>query len=213
MPGPWLSTGIVPSQVVYLKDQQDMLPGTLNDRNGLNQFLFKFFICLVSSTSGQFKAPFDFSESIDKQANLAPFSSPDVVNTFIFGPERDGIPPAPDVAQSSSVEAIGSPSSVATPSEPEAPPVKDPASISPVPPPPLSMESSQEEGAGCGPLAAVAAGRFSALQRWLKRDGPSTAPAKDSPSSPSASRYFTPSVRNFSQVSTKFFSRSVPPEL
>ena len=167
----------------------------------------------MSSTSGQFKAPFDFSESIDKQANLAPFSSPDVVNTFIFGPERDGIPPAPDVAQSSSVEAIGSPSSIATPSEPEVPPVKGPASVSPVPPPPLSMESSQEEGAGCGPLAAVAAGRFSALQRWLKRDGPPPSSAKDPPSSPSASRYFTPSGRNFSYVSTQFFSRSVPPEL
>ena len=35
------------------------------------------------------KAAYDFSESAHKQANLAVFSSPEPVNTFIFGPEKE----------------------------------------------------------------------------------------------------------------------------
>ena len=34
------------------------------------------------------KPAYDFSESIDRRANLAAFSSPEPTNTFIFGPEK-----------------------------------------------------------------------------------------------------------------------------
>ena len=33
--------------------------------------------------------PYDFSESIDRRANLTAFSSPEPTNTFIFGPEKN----------------------------------------------------------------------------------------------------------------------------
>ena len=54
------------------------------------------FLFAVSDRTGSDKielplpkpAPYDFSESIDRRANLAAFSSPEPTNTFIFGPEK-----------------------------------------------------------------------------------------------------------------------------
>ena len=136
---------------------------------------------------GSSRAAFDFSDSVDRQVNLSVFSSPDVLSTFIFGPEREApAAPAPDVARASTSTTdlvCPAPSAAAAAA--------------------LSMESSVEEGAlptCAAPPATAAAGRFSALQKWLRRDGSVPAAAasvpsvvKDSPN-PSSPRY-SPNAR------------------
>ncbi len=68
-----------------------------------NYFIIGKITVSAGSEKSEFisaKAAYDFSDSIDRRANLAAFSSSDSLTaTFIFGPEKDpGLPSSPNTA-------------------------------------------------------------------------------------------------------------------
>ena len=76
------------------------------------------------------KPAYDFSESIDRRANLAAFSSPEPSNTFIFGPEKS--PPTLQSAEEEKVTKQGN----------EAADRQDPRSLDTMSPEPLKVHDS-----------------------------------------------------------------------
>lgn len=139
------------------------------------------------STSAQIvKSAYDFSESAERTANLSAFSSPEPVNTFIFGIDKDSEftqTVSPSRIQSSSRSQFESEINKAQ----KVPKSELPSPVSPnlMENKEMPVESNKEDSKtiaiSCGPFASVAVGRLSAIQNWLRRDG---IVIKEEPSSP-----------------------------
>ncbi|XP_046440285.1 E3 ubiquitin-protein ligase MYCBP2-like isoform X2 [Daphnia pulex] len=165
-------------QMVYLRHEDEVLSVSAgSDKSSPAQLL---------------KPAYDFSESAERQANLSAFSSPEPVSTFIFGIDKDSEFPRPTSSQKSPPkgEIDQSPkSNVQSTSESTASLHVQEASLE------SSVEDAGALVGSCGPFAAVAVGRLSAFQNWLRRDG---SLVKEAPSPPPRSRNFPPELQGVS---------------
>ncbi|KAK4016037.1 hypothetical protein OUZ56_031000 [Daphnia magna] len=160
-------------QIVYLRHEGEVLSA------GSDKY----------SPTRLLKPAYDFSESADKQANLSAFSSPEPVSTFIFGIDKDPDFPRTTLPVSPPKNETGP-----TPKDNAPEPAATALSVQK-----SSLESSIEDvgalSGSCGPFAAVAVGRLSAFQNWLRRDGSAV---KEAPSPPPRSRDLPPELQGVS---------------